>query len=163
LTNGTNISTDHNEPLRALASFAEKVMAESTGLDYEDSAFVGKARVSVILHITKREQWEKAMLEGVYRGDTLDSQGFTHCSTFQQIVKVANALFRSQEGLVLLCIETDKVQSEIRYEGAGGEELYPHIYGPLNINAVVKVADFEPAKNGKFVLPKEITDTKTPP
>jgi len=118
--------------------------------------------VSVILHITKREQWEKAMLEGIYRGDTLDSQGFIHCSTSQQTVKVANALFRAQKGLVLLCIATNKVQSEIRYEGPISEELYPHIYGPLNINAVVKVVDFEPAKNGNFVLPKEITDTKTP-
>jgi len=111
--------------------------------------------VSIVLHITKREQWEKAKLEGVYRGDTLDSQGFIHCSTSQQIVKVANALFPAQKGLMLLCIATNKVQSEIKYESAGGEELYPHIYGPLNINAVVKVADFEPAKNGKFVLPKQ--------
>lgn len=117
--------------------------------------------MSIILHITKREQWEKAKLKGVYRGDTLDSEGFIHCSTSQQLIKVANALFRAQEGLVLLCIETDKVQSEIRYEGAKGGELYPHIYGPLNINAVVKVVDFEPVKNGKFVLPKKIADTKT--
>lgn len=65
------------------------------------------------------------------------------------------------KGLVLLCIAANKVQSEIRYEGIGSEELYPHIYGPLNVNAVMKVADFEPAKNGKFVLPKEIADTKT--
>jgi len=94
-------------------------------------------------------------------GDTLDSQGFIHCSTIQQIVKVANALFLAQKGLVLLWIAANKVQSEIRYEGAGSEELYPHIYGPLNVNAVVKVSDFEPAKNGEFLLPKEITDMKT--
>ena len=80
----------------------------------------------------------------------------------QQIVKVANALFRAQKGLVILCVATNKVQSEIRYEGARGEELYLHIYGPLNINAVVKVADFEPAKNGEFMLPKGIADTKAP-
>jgi uncharacterized protein (DUF952 family) len=114
--------------------------------------------VSVIFHITRREQWEKALSEGVYRGDTLDSQGFIHCSTLPQTVKVANALYLAQKGLVLLCIAVDKVQPEIKYEGAGSEELYPHIYGPLNVGAVVKVADFEPAKNGKFVLPKEITD-----
>jgi uncharacterized protein (DUF952 family) len=122
---------------------------------------LGKARVSVILHITKREQWEKAKLDGVYRGDTLDSQGFIHCSTSRQIVKVANALFRAQKGLVLLCIATNKVKSAIRCESAGDEEVYPHIYGPLDINAVIKVADFEPTRNGKFVLPKEITDTET--
>ncbi len=118
-------------------------------------------RVGTILHITRREQWEKAKLEGVYRGDTLDSQGFIHCSTFQQIVRVANALYRAQRGLVLLCIASSRVQSEIKYESDGSERLYPHIYGPLNVDAVVKVLDFEPTEDGKFVLPKEITETKS--
>jgi len=111
--------------------------------------------VSIILHITKREQWEKAKLKGVYRSDTLDLQGFIHCSTPQQIIKVANTLYHAQRELVLLCIDTNKVQSEIKYESVKSEELYPHIYGPLNTDAVVKVLDFEPTKNGKFVLPKE--------
>lgn len=111
--------------------------------------------MSIILHITKREQWEKAKLKGVYRSDTLDLQGFIHCSTPQQIVQVANTLYHAQRELVLLYIDTHKVQSEIKYESAKSEELYPHIYGPLNIDAVVKVLDFEPTKNGKFVLPKE--------
>ena len=111
--------------------------------------------MSVILHIAKREQWEKAKLEGVYRGDTLDSQGFIHCSTSKQIVEVANALFLAQKGLMLLHIATSRVQSKIRYESAGSKELYPHIYGPLNIDAVIKVAPFEPARNGRFTLPKE--------
>jgi uncharacterized protein (DUF952 family) len=110
--------------------------------------------VSVILHIVKREKWENAKSEGVYRGDTLDSRGFIHCSTSKQIVKVANTLFRAQKGLVLLYISTSRVQSEIRYESAGNEGLYPHIYGPLNIDAVVKIAQFEPARNGWFTLPK---------
>jgi uncharacterized protein (DUF952 family) len=113
--------------------------------------------VSTIFHITKREQWEKAKLKGVYRGDTLDSQGFIYCSTSQQIVKVANALFYAKRELLLLCIATNKIQSEIKYESVGSEELYPHIYGYLNIDAVTMVADFE-STNGKFVLPREITD-----
>ncbi len=107
--------------------------------------------MSIILHITKREQWEKAKRGGVYCGDKLDSQGFIHCSTSQQIVKVANALHYAQRELVLLCIVTNRVQSEIKYESAGSESLYPHIYGPLNVDAVVKVLDFEPTEDGKFV------------
>lgn len=107
--------------------------------------------MNTIFHITKHEQWEKAMLEGVYRGNTLDAQGLIHCSTSQQIIKIANAVFHAQEGLVLLCIATDKVQAEIKYESAGGEELYPHIYGPLNLDAVVKAVNFKPVKNGNFV------------
>jgi uncharacterized protein (DUF952 family) len=56
---------------------------------------------------------------------------------------------------MLLYIATNKVQSEIEYESAGSEELYPHIYGPLNIEAVIKVAHFEPAENGRFASSKE--------
>jgi uncharacterized protein (DUF952 family) len=110
--------------------------------------------MSIIQHITKREQWEKAKLERVYCGDMLDSQSFIHCSTPQQTAKVANTLFLKQKGLVLLSIEVNKVKPEIRFEGADNEELYPHIYGPLNVDAVIKVVDFEPTKNGKFVMPK---------
>jgi uncharacterized protein (DUF952 family) len=117
----------------------------------------GGASVGIILHITRCEQWEKARLEDVYRGDTLDSEGFIHCSTSRQLVKVANTLFRFQEGLVLLCIETGRVESEIRYEGSEGSERYPHIYGPLNVNAVVKVMDFRPTENGMFVSPKGLS------
>jgi uncharacterized protein (DUF952 family) len=111
--------------------------------------------MGVILHITEREQWDQAESAGVYRGDTLDSVGFIHCSTPQQVIKVANALFRAQEGLVLLCIAPDRVEAEIRYEGAEDGERFPHIYGPLNIDAVIEVLEFEPDEDGKFELPKE--------
>ena len=79
----------------------------------------------LILHITKQEQWEQAKLAGIYRGDTLDSEGFIHCSTPEQIIKVANALFHAQKELILLCIESDKVRAEIRYEGLEEGEHYP--------------------------------------
>ncbi|MDY6878042.1 MAG: methylmalonyl-CoA epimerase [Chloroflexota bacterium] len=112
--------------------------------------------MSIILHITKREQWEQAKLTRVYRGDTLDSEGFIHCSTPQQVIKVANAFYHNQKGLVLLCIETAQVQAEIRYEGLEGGERFPHIYGSLNTDAVVTALDFEPDEDASFRLPREI-------
>ncbi|NEP01738.1 MAG: DUF952 domain-containing protein [Symploca sp. SIO2E9] len=111
--------------------------------------------MNTILHITQRQQWEQAQLTGIYRGDTLDSEGFIHCSTPLQVIKVANTLFRNQQELVLLGIDSDKVQEEIRYEGIEGGECFPHIYGSLNIDAVFKVIDFEAGKDGKFQLPEE--------
>ncbi len=112
--------------------------------------------MGIILHITKREQWEQAKLTGVYRGDTLDSDGFIHCSTPQQVIEVANAFFHAQKGLVLLCITSERVRAEIRHESLEGGERFPHVYGPLNVDAVVKVLDFEPDEDGKFELPGEI-------
>lgn len=114
--------------------------------------------MKTILHITQQQQWEQAKLVGSYRGDTLDTQGFIHCSTPQQIITVANTFFLNQKGLVLLCIDSNKVQSEIRYEIVEGEGIFPHIYGLLNIDAVFQVVGFEPGEDGKFALPQGVMD-----
>jgi uncharacterized protein (DUF952 family) len=111
--------------------------------------------MDVILHITKRDAWEKAQALGSYRADTLESQGFIHCSTPAQAVRVANSLFRGQDDLVLLCIDSGEVEADIRYENLeGGEELFPHVYGPLNLSAVISALDFKPQTDGTFVLPR---------
>lgn len=81
-------------------------------------------------------------------------EGFIHCSTSDQVVQVANARFRGQSGLVLLFIDTDKVAAEIIYENLeGGQQLFPHIYGELNADAVTQVAEFIPGQDGFFILP----------
>ncbi|MDJ0799760.1 MAG: DUF952 domain-containing protein [Calothrix sp. MO_167.B12] len=110
----------------------------------------------IILHITQKQQWEQAELSGVYRGDTLDTEGFIHCSTLRQIIPVANRFFLNQQGLVVLFIDSDHVQAEIRYEEAEKGEHFPHIYGALNTSAVLKVFDFPPGKDGSFQLSSEI-------
>ncbi len=108
--------------------------------------------MSWILHITSNQQWQNAKQTGVYRCASLDSEGFIHCSTTQQVVWVANSFYRGQRSLVLLCIDPAKVQSEIKYEGLEGGEQFPHLYGELNLDAVVDVVDFEPDSEGLFVL-----------
>ncbi|MDZ8078123.1 MAG: DUF952 domain-containing protein [Nostoc sp. SerVER01] len=112
--------------------------------------------MNTILHITQRQQWEKATKLGSYRADSLDSEGFIHCSRSTQIVKVANRFFNNQKELVLLFIDLEKVQAEIRDEEAEIGELFPHIYGELNIDAVYKVIDFEAGEDGFFELPQEM-------
>ena len=115
--------------------------------------------MSIILHITKRSQWEEAQKAGRYEADTLHSQGFIHCSKPDQVVAVANFLFRHQTDLVLLCIDPDKVVPQIRYENLeGGEKVFPHIYGPLNLDAVAVVCSFQPGPDGTFALPEVLLD-----
>lgn len=113
--------------------------------------------MSVIFHIAKSQQWEEAQQIQFYRGDTLDSEGFIHCSTLPQVVRSANKFFVGQTGLLLLWIESEKVQAEVKYEPAAGD-FYPHIYGPLNVDAVLKVMEFEAGTDGKFELPAELID-----
>jgi len=111
--------------------------------------------MGIILHIAERSDWEQAKASGSYRADTLASQGFIHCSTPEQVIHVANAFFQGQEGLVLLCIDTAKVDAEIRHENLeGGDERFPHVYGPLDVDAVLSVLDFRPQPDGTFALPE---------
>ncbi|HUW13519.1 MAG TPA: DUF952 domain-containing protein [Anaerolineae bacterium] len=112
--------------------------------------------MDTIFHIMSAEQWDQARREGVYRGDTLDTEGFIHCSSAAQVVRVANAFYSGRRGLMLLCIDSAGVVAEIRYERGEGEECFPHIYGPLDIGAVSQVLEFEPGEDGTFDLPTEI-------
>lgn len=112
-----------------------------------------------ILHITTRAQWAAAQQAGAYRGDTLDSEGFIHCSTPQQVVGVANARFRGTPDLVLLAIDPDQVGPAIRWEAADNGQLYPHIYGPLDTDAVTQVHLFAPEPDGSFTLPATVGET----
>ncbi|HKO41990.1 MAG TPA: DUF952 domain-containing protein [Pyrinomonadaceae bacterium] len=107
--------------------------------------------MATIFHITKRDEWDRAKQAGTYKAPSLASEGFIHCSTSDQVIRTANRLFQGQTGLVLLEIDTDRVGAEIKYENCeGGQENFPHIYGPLNPESVVRVMAFEPGEDGRF-------------
>jgi uncharacterized protein (DUF952 family) len=106
-----------------------------------------------ILHITTRAAWESALSAGAYTTPTLESEGFIHCSEPRQVARVANARFRGRQGLVLLEIDPARVGPVIKHENTeGGAELFPHIYGPLNLDAVTRLLPFEPDADGNFTF-----------
>lgn len=107
--------------------------------------------MDAILRITTRGQRQQALETGVYTNDSLKTEGFIHCSLPEQVGLVANSRYRGESGLVLLYIDSDRVKPEIRYEGEN--ERYPHIYGPLNTDAVTDILDFPPENDGRFALP----------
>jgi uncharacterized protein (DUF952 family) len=114
-----------------------------------------------VLHITSRAEWEAAQAGGGYAAPSLAGEGFIHCSTFAQVIPVANAFYRGREALVLLVIDETRVKPEVRWEAPAGPpaqgiyetDLFPHIYGPLNVDAVIRVLDFPPDAAGTFSLP----------
>jgi uncharacterized protein (DUF952 family) len=111
----------------------------------------------MILHITSRAEWIAAQPSGQYESHTLSEDGFIHCSTLEQVLGPANALYKGQPDLVLLCIHPEGVQSPIVYEDCyESGQLFPHIYGPLNLDAVINVIDFPPNADGSFSLPYEL-------
>jgi len=108
-----------------------------------------------ILHVTPRTCWSAAQKAGAYTAGTLAGDGFIHCSKADQILRVASAVFAGQHGLVVLVIDLVRLTSEIRWEPGVdlATELFPHVYGPINLDAVVRVLAFEPGPNGLFSPP----------
>jgi uncharacterized protein (DUF952 family) len=118
------------------------------------------SRSALLLHITTRSAWFAAQAAGNYTADSLAMQGFIHCSRPSQVLRVANDLFRDQKGLVLLVIDPARLTAELKWEpGADlATEDFPHLYGPLNLEAVVGVLPFEQDASGHFCLPLELAD-----
>lgn len=116
--------------------------------------------MSLIFHITTRSHWQQAQQVGIYRTESLYSEGFIHCSTPTQITWVADTFYRQQSELVLLGIDPEQLEAELRFEDVGNGQMFPHLYGPLNLNAVVQVIDFEPNSDGRFTLPEAIQHYK---
>ena len=99
---------------------------------------------SSILHITNPERWTKAQVLGEYRADSLASEGFIQCSKPDQLAGVVSRYYQDQTGLIVLRIDPGKVQPPIRWENPpGSNEQFPHIYGELNLNAVIEVKPLE--------------------
>ena len=117
----------------------------------------------MIFHITTPTAWTEAQARGEYTAPSLSIEGFIHCSTLSQILPVAENFYKGQQGLILLVIDPVLLSAALQWElpserilypGIAEGERFPHIYGPLNLNAVVKVVNFETNPDGEFILPK---------
>lgn len=116
-----------------------------------------------IYHIIPRVDWESAQQKGEYRAESLTSEGFIHCSTEEQVAAVANAFYPAQSGLLLLVIDPAHLTSPLQWDPpahpapestpASLHGKFPHIYGALNLDAVIETREFEPDLKGIFSFP----------
>ncbi|HMQ34809.1 MAG TPA: DUF952 domain-containing protein [Chloroflexaceae bacterium] len=106
-----------------------------------------------IFHITTVAAWEDARRAGAYTADSLATEGFIHLSTRAQLLWVADRFYRGQAGLVLLAVDPARLLAELRYEESEPGQRFPHLYGPLNLDAVVAAHPFPPEPDGTFRLP----------
>jgi uncharacterized protein (DUF952 family) len=116
------------------------------------------AVVAALFHLTNRECWEAALRSGSYEtstvGVSLQEEGFIHCSLGHQVRGVADRYLADATELTLLVIDETKVGAPIRYESGGpGSEAFPHIYGPLPVDAVSDVRFLIRDGDGEFDLP----------
>jgi RimJ/RimL family protein N-acetyltransferase/uncharacterized protein (DUF952 family) len=93
-----------------------------------------------IVHLCQRKDWLAAQGFGEYRAASLETNGFIHLSRPDQIDQVANAFYRDVPDKVLLWVKPDRLTAELRYEPSDYEadfgQYFPHLYGPLNLEAV---------------------------
>ncbi len=116
------------------------------------------AAASPVYHIIQQSAWKRALAGESYIPESVRTEGFIHCSTREQILLPANSLFRGQRDLILLEIEPARVTAEIVYEDCyQSGNAFPHIYGPLNLEAVVRTIPFPCQSDGSFSLPPAIS------
>ncbi|HEV7698848.1 MAG TPA: DUF952 domain-containing protein [Pyrinomonadaceae bacterium] len=89
-----------------------------------------------IYHIVLPEDWA-AFDTGLYRAKSLETEGFIHCSFAEQLDGVLGRYYKGEPKVVVLEIETDQLMSRVLNEPSTGSEIYPHIYGPINRDAIV--------------------------
>ena len=122
--------------------------------------------MSLIYHITTRDAALSSRLSGEYRADSLVHDGFIHFSQKHQVLSVANAFYIGQKDLVILVVDPSRLKAVLKYEAPAhpsisdsapsADNQFPHLYGPLNFDAVVDVVDFPAGEDGKFVLPTKL-------
>ena len=90
-----------------------------------------------LFHICQADAWNHARLAGAYQADSLHSEGFIHLSSGAQWPRVRQERFSGVPDLVLLEVDPTKLRWQLIWEG--DPERFPHLYGPLNLDAVVSV------------------------
>ena len=108
-----------------------------------------------IYKICPASAWREAERQGVYRGSTDDARdGFIHFSTALQVAETARKHFHGQTGLFLIEVDADALDQALRWEPSRNDELFPHLYGELDLGAVVNVLDMRARSDGYHDIPE---------
>ena len=118
----------------------------------------------VLLHIISREHWLGARSVGEIRPDSLADAGFVHLSTAGQVHLPANRLFFGRKDMVLLLLDTERLDAPVRWEPGVPQDpdsmLFPHLYGPVPTAAVTDVVDYLPDASGMFTAPPDLNEVR---
>ena len=93
----------------------------------------------MIYHVTDKRTWEKALQQGYYEAPSLHTEGFIHTSKQEQVAGVLERYYKGKTDLLLLHIDETKLTAPLKFELAPSvNEMFPHIFGPINTDAVVQ-------------------------
>jgi uncharacterized protein (DUF952 family) len=93
----------------------------------------------IIFHIATQTDIDKMTMQGFYTADSLQIEGFIHCSTAAQVPETGKRYFAGRQDLHLLHLDETKLHATLKYELATNQELFPHIYGTIDKEAILKI------------------------
>jgi uncharacterized protein (DUF952 family) len=110
--------------------------------------------MATIYKICPAGQWDEAVRAGRFLGAAIDlADGFIHFSTADQVAETAARHFSGQSDLVLVAVDESRLGPALRYEVSRGGALFPHLYAPLELSAVVRVVPLPLDASGKHQFP----------
>ncbi len=113
--------------------------------------------MTIIYKLLPDELWKAALAAGIFRGSPLDlSDGYIHLSTSEQVRETARRHFFDVASLLLVEVETERLGSSLRWEPSRGGDLFPHLYGPLELSSVVRVRPVPLAPDGTPIIPEDV-------
>lgn len=112
-------------------------------------------RVRTIYKICPASAWREAERLGTYRGSADDLRdGFIHFSSASQLAETARKHFFRKSGLFLIAVDADALGEALRWEVSRGNELFPHLYGELDLGAVTAIMDLRLRSDGHHEIPE---------
>lgn len=108
-----------------------------------------------IYKICPASAWREAERQGIYRGSADDVRdGFIHFSLPSQVAETASKHFSGQVGLFLVAVDADALGPALRWEPSRNDELFPHLYGALDLGAVLGVQEMHARSDGTHDIPE---------
>lgn len=106
-----------------------------------------------LYHLALADEWAGGAVdhyEVSTLGRSLADEGFIHCSFPHQVQTIADLVYSGRSDVVLLEIDPARLGPPVKVEGPDGGEAFPHIYGPLNRDAVIRVTALQPGADGRL-------------
>ena len=111
--------------------------------------------MTTIYKICERAAWREAEKLGLYRGSAVDHRdGFIHFSTAPQVPETLRKHFFGQRALFLVEVDDEALGAGLRWERSRNEELFPHLYGELDLGAVISVMNLNMRSDGGHDIPE---------
>ncbi|MEM7537576.1 MAG: DUF952 domain-containing protein [Chloroflexota bacterium] len=114
---------------------------------------------NIIYHMVAKKVWEAEVDKPLYEHESLETEGFIHFTGDPQLlVSVANNFYRDERGeVVIVCVDSTRLTAELQWDLVGFL-YFPHLYGPLNKDAVVGVVPFPREVDGVYTFPTALIE-----